>query len=94
MSKKIKKSYTTRIKMDLADVLGQLDLDSKLESKLADRIYDAFEGKPISGFELQDFLTEIAEDQEFAGFTALLVAELDESMTEVFQDHVIVNTAA
>ena len=93
MSKKIKKSYTTRIKMDLADVLGQLGLDSTLESKLADRIYDAFEGKKISGFELHDFLTEIAEDQEFAGFTPFVIAD-SMSSTEVFQDHVIVNTAA
>jgi len=78
----------------LSHVLGMTDLDATLRSKLADRVYDGTSGKPMTGWDLQDFLTEIAEDGEFDGFTPAILAGCYPKLAEVYQQSVLVLTNA
>jgi hypothetical protein len=78
----------------LSHVLGMMRLDDDLQSKLADRVYDATSGKSITGWELQDFLTEIAEDYEFRGFTPAILAGCYPNVAQVYQVSVLVQTDA
>jgi hypothetical protein len=80
--------------MFLSHVLGMTDLDATLRSKLADRVYDGTSGKPMTGWDLQDFLTEIAEDGEFDGFTPAILAGCYPKLAEVYQQSVLVLTDA
>ena len=78
--------------MCLSYVLEMTDLDATLRSKLADRVYDGTSGKPISGWDLQDFLTEIAEYGEFDGFTPAILAGCYPKLAGVYQQSVLVLT--
>ena len=80
--------------MFLSHVLGMTDLDATLRSKLADRVYDGTSGKPMTGWDLQDFLTEIAEDGEFDGFTPAILAGCYPKLAGVYQQSVLVLTNA
>jgi len=89
-------SNTAAVQMNLTSVLAMLDVDATLGTKIADRIwdrvYDGMEGLPVSGWELQDFLTEIAEDGEFEGFTPELLANSYAKMAQVWRPDVYIFT--
>jgi len=91
-------NYTVPVQMTLTSVLAMLDLDATLQAKLADRVwdrvYDGMEGLPVSGWELQDFLTEIAEDGEFDGFTPALLANSYSNLAQVWRPDVYIFTKA
>jgi hypothetical protein len=78
--------------MFLSHVLGMTDLDLTLRSKLADRVYDGASGRMMTGWDLQDFLTEIAEDGEFEGFTPAILAGCYPKLAAVYQTTVLVFT--
>jgi hypothetical protein len=84
--------YTTVF--NLSHVLSMMELDEDLQAKLADRVYDGTSGKPMTGWDLQDFLTEIAEDGEFDGFTPAILAGCYPKLAEVYQQSVLVLTEA
>ena len=77
---------------NLSHVLSMMRLHQDLRDKLADRVYDGTSGKPMTGWELQDFLTEIAEDYEFKGFTPAILAGCYPDVAQVWLPSVRVLT--
>ena len=91
-------NYTAPVQMTLTEALAMLDLDLTLQSKLAEHIWEPVlngeMGLPITGWDLQDFLTEIAEDGEFDGFTPELVANAYSNLAQVWRPDVYIFTKA
>ena len=87
-------NYTAPVQMNLSTVLTMLELDESLQDKLADRVYDGMGQLVVSGWELQDFLTEIAEDGEFDGFTPAFLAGCYPKVAEVWLPDVYIVTSA
>jgi len=78
--------------MFLSHVLGMMELDQDLQAKLADRVYDGTSGMPMTGWDLQDFLAEIAVAGEFEGFTPAILAGCYPKLAYVYQQSVLVLT--
>ena len=81
-----------QVLFNLSTVLSIMELDEHLQDKLADRVCDGASGRMMTGWDLQDFLTEIAEDGEFEGFTPAVLAGCYPKVAKVYQTTVLVFT--
>ena len=91
-------SNTVAVQMTLTEALAMLELDLALQSKLAEHIWEPVlngeMGLPITGWQLQDSLIDIAEDGEFDGFTCELVANAYSNLAQVWRPDVYIFTKA